>query len=171
MLSSSQVKTGDLGTGLSDSDIDALSNAEIINVILERNTDPVIEKLAQTLRTRISREILDAVEEEKRGRSLVISGLPECDLGKPLLERQKDLEIQVANILDILEVDCLPETTYRMGVLVSFTITVRGALSSFMLVVDVNSTPLYSGRYPYHHIAVSSSLRVDPVWLSSCLFG
>ncbi|RCN24327.1 hypothetical protein ANCCAN_29979, partial [Ancylostoma caninum] len=113
-LSSSQVKPSGLDTGLSDADIDALSSGEIISVILERNTDPVIEKLAQKLRTRISREISDAVEEEKRGRSLVFSGLPEGDLDKPLLERQKELENKVAEILDMLKVDCLPESTYRM---------------------------------------------------------
>ncbi|KIH63414.1 hypothetical protein ANCDUO_06282 [Ancylostoma duodenale] len=60
-------------------------------------------------------EISDAVEEEKRGRSLVISGLPKCGIDKALLERQKDLENKVADILDTLKVDRLPEATYRMG--------------------------------------------------------
>ncbi|KIH66867.1 hypothetical protein ANCDUO_02804 [Ancylostoma duodenale] len=69
-LSSSQVKSSGLDSGLSDADIDALSSGEIISVIPERNTDPVIDKLAQKLRKRISREISDAVEKEKRCHSL-----------------------------------------------------------------------------------------------------
>ncbi|KHJ93564.1 hypothetical protein OESDEN_06523 [Oesophagostomum dentatum] len=56
----------------------------------------------------------NAVDTEK-GRSIIISGPPDCDLDKPQSVRQKHLEDQVAAILDILHVDSLPEVTYRMG--------------------------------------------------------
>ncbi|KAL6734052.1 hypothetical protein Aduo_004635 [Ancylostoma duodenale] len=115
LLGSSQLKTADLENGLDDVDYTALSSEEIINVLLERNTDPVSEKMMMILKGRMRQEVSDAVEKEKRDRSLVISGLAEWGMDKPLLQRQKYLYEQVADILDTLKVDCLPEVVYRMG--------------------------------------------------------
>ncbi|KIH45145.1 hypothetical protein ANCDUO_24818, partial [Ancylostoma duodenale] len=115
LLGSSQLKTVDLENGLDDVDYTALSSEEIINVLLERNTDPVSERMMMILKGRIRQEVSDGVEKEKRDRSLVISGLAEWGMDKPLLQRQKYLDEQVADILDTLEVDCLPEVVYRMG--------------------------------------------------------
>ncbi|KIH47354.1 hypothetical protein ANCDUO_22589, partial [Ancylostoma duodenale] len=115
LLGSSQLKTADLENGLDDVDYTALSSEEIINVLLERNTDPVSEKMMMILKGRMRQEVSDAVEKEKRDRSLVISGLAEWGMDKPLLQRQKYLDEQVADILDTLKVDCLHEVVYRMG--------------------------------------------------------
>ncbi|KAK6733498.1 hypothetical protein RB195_017322 [Necator americanus] len=67
------------------------------------------------LKTKITREVADRVEAEKRGRSIVISGLAEMGADRSLIERQRDLEEKVANVLDALELDCLPEVAYRLG--------------------------------------------------------
>ncbi|KHJ96697.1 hypothetical protein OESDEN_03337 [Oesophagostomum dentatum] len=92
-----------------------LSGAKIIAAILERNTDPVIERMVLPLRDKVLLEFADAVNKEKKERSIVITGLTEWGQDKPLFERQKNFEQNVAEILDILKVDCLPEVTYRMG--------------------------------------------------------
>lgn len=111
----SQAKSPHPESGFSDVDFNALSSEEIISAMLERNTDPVIEKMILALRNKLPQEIRDGVEAEKRGRSIVISGLEEWGMDKPLLERHKHLEERVADILDALNVDCVPEVTYRMG--------------------------------------------------------
>ncbi|KHJ80539.1 hypothetical protein OESDEN_19785 [Oesophagostomum dentatum] len=92
-----------------------LSGAKIIAAILERNTDPVIERMVLPLRDKVLLEFADAVNKEKKERSIVITGLTEWGQDKPLFECQKSLEQNVAEILDILKVDCLSEVTYRMG--------------------------------------------------------
>ncbi|KIH65078.1 hypothetical protein ANCDUO_04601 [Ancylostoma duodenale] len=88
---------------------------EIIESILQKTTDPGIEKMALALKIKLPQEVADAVHSEKKERSIVICGLPECGMEKPFLERQKNLEEKVAGILDVLKVDCLPEVVFRMG--------------------------------------------------------
>ncbi|RCN38230.1 hypothetical protein ANCCAN_15854 [Ancylostoma caninum] len=77
LLGSSQPKPVDPEYGLEDVDYTTLSSEEIINALLERNTDPVSEKMMLILKGRMGQEVSDAVEKEKRDRSLVISGLAE----------------------------------------------------------------------------------------------
>ncbi|KAK6763045.1 hypothetical protein RB195_023662 [Necator americanus] len=96
-------------------DIESLSCAGIINEILERNTDPVIEKMVLALKTKITQKMADGVEAEKRGRSIVITGLAELGADRSLTERQRDLEEKVSNVLDAPEVDYLPEVACRLG--------------------------------------------------------
>ncbi|KAK6764248.1 hypothetical protein RB195_024532 [Necator americanus] len=81
----------------------------------KKNTDPVIEKMALALKTKATQEVADGVEAEKRGRSIVITGLSELGANRSLKERQRDLEEKVANVPDALEVDCLPEVAYKLG--------------------------------------------------------
>ncbi|KAK6743085.1 hypothetical protein RB195_010386 [Necator americanus] len=64
------------------------------------------------LKTKITQEVADGVEAEKRSRSIVITGLAEFGADRSLIERQRDLEEKVANVLDALEVDCLPEVVH-----------------------------------------------------------
>ncbi|KIH45622.1 hypothetical protein ANCDUO_24337 [Ancylostoma duodenale] len=96
-------------TVLEDVDFATTPSAELWASILERNTDPVIERMVLTLKSRLPHEATDAVEAKKRIRSIVICGLSEWGLDQPLCVRQKDLEEKMANILDSLEVDCLLE--------------------------------------------------------------
>ncbi|EYC04637.1 hypothetical protein Y032_0086g1901 [Ancylostoma ceylanicum] len=98
-----------------DADLMSVPISEIIDSILEIASDPRIERLALALKTRLPQGVADAVEAEKRGRSIVISGIPECGLDQPLSVRQKDLEQKVVSILDTMKVDCVPEVTYRLG--------------------------------------------------------
>ncbi|KAL6729822.1 hypothetical protein Aduo_000841 [Ancylostoma duodenale] len=98
-----------------DADLSSVPTSEIIDSILEMNSDPRIERLVLALKARTPQGVADAVEAEKRGRSIVISGVPECGLDQPLSVRQKDLEQKVVSILDTLGVDCVPEVTYRLG--------------------------------------------------------
>ncbi|KHJ89753.1 hypothetical protein OESDEN_10414 [Oesophagostomum dentatum] len=80
-----------------------------------RNKDPVVEKMLIALKTKIPEEVYNAINAEKRGRSIVTSGISECTPDKPLRSRQKDLECKVVEVLDALNVDCLPEAVYRVG--------------------------------------------------------
>ncbi|KAK6761108.1 hypothetical protein RB195_022249 [Necator americanus] len=67
------------------------------------------------LKTKITQEVADGVGAEKRGRSIVITSLAEMGADRSLIKRQRDLEEKVANVLDALEFDCLPEVAYRLG--------------------------------------------------------
>ncbi|KAK6733687.1 hypothetical protein RB195_017442 [Necator americanus] len=67
------------------------------------------------LKTKGTQEVADGVEAEKRGCSIVITGLAELGADRSLMERQRNLEEKVANVLDPFEVDCLPEVAYRLG--------------------------------------------------------
>ncbi|KAK6744047.1 hypothetical protein RB195_011006 [Necator americanus] len=60
----------------------------------------------------VQQEVADGVEAEKKGHSIVITGLAELGASKSLMERKRDLEEKVANVLDALEVDCRPEVAY-----------------------------------------------------------
>ncbi|KAK6744048.1 hypothetical protein RB195_011006 [Necator americanus] len=70
----------------------------------------------------VQQEVADGVEAEKKGHSIVITGLAELGASKSLMERKRDLEEKVANVLDALEVDCRPEVAYRLG---KFNVTYR----------------------------------------------
>ncbi|KAK6730638.1 hypothetical protein RB195_007232 [Necator americanus] len=96
-------------------DVESLPCAEIINEILERNTDPIIKKMVLALKTKITLEVAEGAEAEKRGRSIVTTGLAELSADESLIERHRDFEEKVANVLDAFEVDCLPEVAYRLG--------------------------------------------------------
>ncbi|CAJ0602618.1 unnamed protein product [Cylicocyclus nassatus] len=54
------------------------------------------------------------IETEKRQRSIVVAGLKESELDKPLLERRAELEKGVADILETLNIDCRPTEIFRM---------------------------------------------------------
>ncbi|EYB89950.1 hypothetical protein Y032_0225g2752 [Ancylostoma ceylanicum] len=58
-------------------DYTKMTAGEIMNVILERNKDPVIESLIHAYISKIPQELAENVESEKRARSLVVYGLPE----------------------------------------------------------------------------------------------
>ncbi|KAK6764551.1 hypothetical protein RB195_024756 [Necator americanus] len=71
--------------------------------------------MVPALKTKITQEVADGVEAEKRSRSIVITGLAELAADRSLIERQRGLEEKIANVLDALEVDCLPKVAYRLG--------------------------------------------------------
>ncbi|KHJ98608.1 hypothetical protein OESDEN_01411 [Oesophagostomum dentatum] len=56
-------------------DFEKLSTKDIIDRMLARNRDPPITRLIEALSTRPSDQITDGVEAERRGRSVVITGL------------------------------------------------------------------------------------------------
>ncbi|KAL6742022.1 hypothetical protein Aduo_015222 [Ancylostoma duodenale] len=78
------------------SDFLKLSESEIMEEVIARNKDPIIDQLMHALLNklleRIQKETVDYVEAEKRGRSLVISGNSEPDSGLKLISKQMDLE-------------------------------------------------------------------------------
>lgn len=96
-------------------DYSTMSSGEIIGAILERNKDPIIEKMVHALIAKIPQEVNDAVEKDKREKSIVIHNIPEADQNLPPTSRQKDLKRKVSAILDILEIECTPLEMYRMG--------------------------------------------------------
>ncbi|EYC21521.1 hypothetical protein Y032_0019g3875 [Ancylostoma ceylanicum] len=54
------------------------------------------------------------IEEERRGRSILISGLPESGPDTLLLKRKDELETNVAMVLETLKFDYWPAEMYRM---------------------------------------------------------
>lgn len=92
-----------------------LNAMEYLDLIISKNKDPKISKMLQVLKVKIPGDITSAIEADKRGRSLVIAGLPQsAESVKPSL-RQKELEEKVEGILDVLKVECRPVELYRMG--------------------------------------------------------
>lgn len=92
-----------------------LNATEYLELIIAMNKDPKISKMLQVLKEKIPGDITNAIEEDKRGRSLIISGLQEpADTVKPSL-KLRDLEEKVEGILDVLKVECRPVELYRMG--------------------------------------------------------
>ncbi|XGW16282.1 hypothetical protein V3C99_001610, partial [Haemonchus contortus] len=98
-----------------EKDLRKLSASELLKALLKRNTDPIVGKMLNVLSEKISNEISEQVEAEKRARSLVVSGIDEAPHQLKPSERQKDLENKVADLLDVLEVECRPVEIYRMG--------------------------------------------------------
>ncbi|VDL62590.1 unnamed protein product [Nippostrongylus brasiliensis] len=96
-------------------DLSTLSSVDIFKKVMELNKDPLVHHYLTTLAERIPREFSEALEGEKRGRSVVISGLEEARADLPPSARQKDLEGKVARVLDALDVECAPTEVYRMG--------------------------------------------------------
>ncbi|VDO99126.1 unnamed protein product [Heligmosomoides polygyrus] len=93
--------------------------AEILGLMAERNTDPEISKMIDVVVKKLPDELsqlsIKALESEKRGRSLVISGLPETEPNTSLIAKRKDFEEKVSGVLEVLQVDCYPFEVYRMG--------------------------------------------------------
>ncbi|EYC21522.1 hypothetical protein Y032_0019g3875 [Ancylostoma ceylanicum] len=79
--------------------------------IVEIASDPRVEKLVMALKSKIPQDI----EEERRGRSILISGLPESGPDTLLLKRKDELETNVAMVLETLKFDYWPAEMYRMG--------------------------------------------------------
>ncbi|KIH63430.1 hypothetical protein ANCDUO_06267, partial [Ancylostoma duodenale] len=71
--------------------------------------------MVQAIDQRLSKGFSEHVEEEKRSRSLVISGLSEPSASASRSEKLNDLETKVDAVLDILKVECRPVEAYRMG--------------------------------------------------------
>lgn len=85
------------------------------SAIVERNKDPVIARLIEGLTAKIPQELTDAIETAERGRSLILSGLPESNPDMVPSAKQQDLEKRVSQVLDCLGVECRPVEVFRMG--------------------------------------------------------
>lgn len=51
--------------------------SDLINAMIERNKEPVLARLIEGLMTKLPQEFAEAVDAKKRGRSQVLSGLPQ----------------------------------------------------------------------------------------------
>uniref|UniRef100_A0A7I4XYW4 Uncharacterized protein n=1 Tax=Haemonchus contortus TaxID=6289 RepID=A0A7I4XYW4_HAECO len=103
------------GTLSVDAEYAGLSASQLIKAVLERNTDPEIEKMLLVLADKVPKEMSELLEAEKRSRSIVLSGLEEAPPHSLPSEKQRDLESKVFDILDVLNVECRPVEVYRMG--------------------------------------------------------
>uniref|UniRef100_A0A7I4YTI5 Transposase_22 domain-containing protein n=1 Tax=Haemonchus contortus TaxID=6289 RepID=A0A7I4YTI5_HAECO len=95
-----------------------MSLNEIVSAMIERNEqlrDPIMGQYINALITKLPQTISEAVEGEKRGRSLVIYGIPESADELPPSSKQREVEAKVTEILDVLGVECRPSEVYRMG--------------------------------------------------------
>ncbi|VDL82854.1 unnamed protein product [Nippostrongylus brasiliensis] len=99
----------------SDDDISRMSVNELLKAMLDRNSDPIMEKLIYGVISRMPQELADVMEADKRSRSLVISGLEESKSDLAPSVKQQQLENQVTRVLDGLGVECRPVEVYRMG--------------------------------------------------------
>ncbi|EYC02461.1 hypothetical protein Y032_0100g3318 [Ancylostoma ceylanicum] len=88
---------------------------DLIQSIIRRNKDPEINKMLAVLADKVSADFKEQLEEDKRSRSVVVSGLPESGNGTHATESLEDLESKVHDILDALSVRCRPMDIYRMG--------------------------------------------------------
>lgn len=103
------------GVEVEGADHTKMNAFEYLDFIISQSSDPKINQMLKILKTKLPDEVTKLVQEDKKGRSLVISGLPESPASVKPSERQKQLEDQVENILDILKVECRPVEVYRMG--------------------------------------------------------
>ncbi|VDO75332.1 unnamed protein product [Heligmosomoides polygyrus] len=71
--------------------------------------------MVMALQAKIPQAIADGIEEDRRMRSIVITGNQEEPQDLPPSRSQGDLEDKVSGILDALQVECRPESVYRMG--------------------------------------------------------
>ncbi|EYB84415.1 hypothetical protein Y032_0317g2330 [Ancylostoma ceylanicum] len=101
--------------GSSEVDYATLSISQLFKAALDRNSDPQMEKILRALIDKLPMETTEKIEEEKRSRSIVISGLKECSPNTRPSQRQKDLEGKVTEILDALDMECRPVEVRRMG--------------------------------------------------------
>ncbi|XGW34388.1 hypothetical protein V3C99_018338 [Haemonchus contortus] len=101
-----------------DLEIANMSMSELVSAMMERNEqikDHVMAKFLNALVSELPQTIADAVEADKRGRSLVVSRIPESSPDVPPSGKQRELEVEVSEILDILRVECRPVEVYCMG--------------------------------------------------------
>lgn len=92
-----------------------MSAAELIRLAMERNADPVIGRILLAAARKIPADISEALESEKRSRSIVIRGLEEAVGDISPFAKQTVLEEDVGRILEVLDVECRPTEVYRMG--------------------------------------------------------
>lgn len=73
-------------------DFSKFSVSELINAVLMRNKDPIIEHMMYALISKLPQEMSERIEMEKKERSIVIEWLPEAAPDLPPSAKQKDLE-------------------------------------------------------------------------------
>lgn len=62
----------------SEIDYAGMSTSELFEAMLDRNSDPLVDEMLRALIDKLPVETTEEIEEEKRNRSVVISGLKEC---------------------------------------------------------------------------------------------
>ena len=70
--------------------------------------------LENCMQEQLKNKIKEGIEEERRARSVVISGLPESNASS-LRKRHEDDLTQVYNIIETCQIEAMPTTLFRMG--------------------------------------------------------
>ncbi|VDO45789.1 unnamed protein product [Haemonchus placei] len=86
------------------------SVSDLLDAMLERNTNPVVRAMIHALQDKIVHTISNTIEEDRKSRSIVVAGLAEEPRELPASRRQSELEGKITGILDILDVECRPQT-------------------------------------------------------------
>ncbi|VDL72913.1 unnamed protein product, partial [Nippostrongylus brasiliensis] len=102
--------TGDLP------DVSSLSAAELLEKAIDLCDNALISHYLKNLGKKLAHAVHEGYEQERRSRSVVISGLPEANANSSSLARQRDLQDKVDRLLEVLDVECKPSEVYRMGV-------------------------------------------------------
>lgn len=96
-LSGKGQNVADGNTSCSSTDFSKMSVNELLNAVLERNNDPVIEQMIYALISKIPQEVSERIDTEKKERSLVIEWLPEPPTALPPSAKQRDLEDKISD--------------------------------------------------------------------------
>ena len=96
-------------------DLSQLSSQDLLLRIEECNKDPVIGSMLCILAAKIPSEWSSYVEAERRGRTLIFSGIKEAEGDLPPSQQQMDVESKVTKVLDALNVQCRPTCIFRIG--------------------------------------------------------
>ncbi|EYC12491.1 hypothetical protein Y032_0047g1510 [Ancylostoma ceylanicum] len=108
-------KSVDASSQTLESDLMEMSIEGLLGLAMERNNDPVMERILSILSKKIPKHAVEDPDSEKRSRSIVISGLPEAEGDVRFQDRQSHLENQVSDVMEALKVECRPVELYRMG--------------------------------------------------------
>lgn len=85
-----------------------------MNATSDRNKDAVVATFTEGL-VRAKLHLREAVDAEKRNRSLILSGLPESTIDMLPSAKQFELESQISETLDHIGIEDRPVETHRMG--------------------------------------------------------
>ncbi|KIH56755.1 hypothetical protein ANCDUO_13061 [Ancylostoma duodenale] len=98
-----------------ETDFATMSPADLLNAILDRNSDPVVDRMLRACIGKMPLLATERIEKEKRSRSIMIAGLEEAPPNLRPSRRQKDLGEKVTEVLDAMDLECRLLEVRRMG--------------------------------------------------------
>ncbi|KAK6055584.1 hypothetical protein COOONC_06913 [Cooperia oncophora] len=119
----------------------------------KRDKDPVIDQMVKALVSKLPQEISDAIDSDKRARSLVISGLPEPQRDLRPSAKQADLESKISDLMDLKSCSLLGPFELQLLQIPTDCVILSSLVS-------------LNGRQPTHGVAITD-LILSPTRLLS----